>query len=72
MSQQMHYTRTQVLSFLNERFPAIDWAPVVEDMPPVIWRARWAKLADKHGLPYSRAYVQNLDAAGKGPSSFAA
>jgi len=39
-------------------------------LPPIIWRARWNDLADKHGLPFRKGYLQNLDYLGRGPKRF--
>ena len=69
---QVHYTRQQVKLFLGERFPSVDWDEVVEALPPIIWRARWNKLAERLGLPFTRGYMQNLDSQGEGPASFEA
>lgn len=45
----------------------IDFSYLEYLLPPVIWRHRWNQLADKHGLPYRRGYLQNLDSQGLGP-----
>ena len=45
----------------------VDWSYLEKVLPDVIWRARWDELAERHGLPYSRRYLQNLDSAGTGP-----
>jgi len=37
------------------------------ELPTLIWRSRWNELAEKHGLPFKRGYLQNLDSIGKGP-----
>lgn len=44
-----------------------DFSTILNDLPPVVWRADWNKLASKHGLPYRRSYMQNLDSEDKGP-----
>jgi hypothetical protein len=66
----IRYTKQQVKKFLEKRFPETDWAPVVEELPHIIWRSRWNDLADKHGLPFRKGYMQNLDSDGCGPASF--
>jgi hypothetical protein len=68
--KQIAYTRDQVRAFLEDRFPDISWEETIKRLPPVIWRARWDKLAASLGLPYSRKHLQNLDWQGLGPSSF--
>ncbi len=70
MSYKIHYTKQAVKKFLESRFPCTDWSPVIEELPPIIWRSRWNELADKFGLPFKRGYMQNLDSDGKGPASF--
>ena len=36
-------------------------------LPDIVWRNQWNLLSEKFGLPYSRGYMQNLDAVGQGP-----
>lgn len=45
----------------------IDFGDLKHDLPPVIWRSRWNALADRHGLPYRRSYMEDLDSKGLGP-----
>lgn len=45
----------------------IDWSRLLDQLPDPVWRHRWDALAEKHGLPYRRSYMQNLDSEGKGP-----
>jgi hypothetical protein len=70
MSYKIHYPRSAVKAFLENRFPETDWSEVVDQLPPIIWRSRWNDLADKHGLPFKKGYMQNLDSDGCGPASF--
>lgn len=67
MNKQKAYERHQVETFLQKRFPEIDWTPVIKKLPLIIWRSRWDKLAEQLGLPYTRKYMQNLDWQGAGP-----
>jgi hypothetical protein len=69
MKQQVHYTREQLIRWLKSRWPDVGWDKIEKDLPPIIWRSRWDKLAERFGLPYSRKYVQNLDSLGQGPGS---
>lgn len=71
-NQKVAYSKKQVISWLESRFPEIDFSEVEERLPPLIWRNRWNDLADRHGLPYRRGYLQNLDSEGIGPSSVSA
>ncbi|MDX9963955.1 hypothetical protein [Desulfobacter postgatei] len=70
MALAIHYPKKAVKDFLETRFPETDWSEVVDQLPPIIWRSRWNELADKHGLPFRRGYMQNLDSLGCGPASF--
>ncbi len=63
------YPREQVIVWLQDRFPQIDWTPVEAELPPLVWRHRWNRLAEKYGLPYTRQYIEKLDSKGEGPSS---
>lgn len=72
MALKINYTPKQVKSFLETRFPETDWQPVIEVLPPVVWRSRWDTLSERTGLPFKRRYIQNLDSKGIGPASFAA
>jgi len=67
--KQIHYTNEQLIKWLETRWPDVRWDKIAKDLPPIIWRSRWDKLAEKFGLPYSRKYVQNLDCRGEGPAS---
>ena len=71
MSKQnkIHYTADQVKTWLNSRFPKVDWSQIENSLPPIIWRARWDELSRELGLPYSRKYMQNLDSRNEGPGS---
>jgi len=69
MAKEIFYTKEQVATWLEGRFPKIDWAETISNLPPVIWRKRWDVLAEKTGLPYSRKNIQNLDCQGQGPGS---
>ena len=71
MALAIHYPKSAVKKFLENRFPNTDWTEVIEELPPIVWRSRWDALADKHGLPFRRGYMQNLDSKGIGPASFA-
>ena len=71
MSYKIHYSKSAVKKFLENRFPGTDWTEVVNELPPIVWRARWDTLADKHGLPFKRGFIQNLDSQGRGPASYA-
>lgn len=44
----------------------VDFAALREVLPPIVWRSRWNELADRHGLPYRRSYMEDLDAKGLG------
>ncbi len=66
----IHYPKQAVRLFLENQFPDTDWSVVVKRMPEIIWRHRWNDLAEKHGLPYRKGYIQNLDSKGIGPSAF--
>lgn len=44
-----------------------DFSKLLGSLPPVIWRSKWNQVAESHGLPYTRSYMQNLDAEDKGP-----
>jgi len=70
MSLAIHYPKSAVKEFLESRFPDTDWTELVNELPPIIWRSRWDDIADKHGLPFRKGYVQNLDAKGCGPTAF--
>ena len=70
MSKRVSYSKSQVSVFLKVRFPEVDWTETITQLPPVIWRSRWDKLADRVGLPYTRKYIQNLDSLNEGPSSY--
>lgn len=37
-------------------------------LPPLVWRSKWNILAERHGLPFRRGYMQNLDSMGRGPA----
>lgn len=67
--RRVHYTKPQMKSWLEDHFPEIDWTEVIEQLPPIIWRSRWDRYADRLGLPYTRKYIQNLDSRGQGPTS---
>lgn len=45
----------------------MDFSWLEEVLPEIVWRCRWDKLAARHGLPYRRTYMQNLDSLGDGP-----
>ncbi|HDQ39917.1 MAG TPA: hypothetical protein ENN39_02650 [Desulfonatronum sp.] len=64
------YSRDAVDRYLRKKFPEIDWTPVVEQLPPRIWRARWDDLATRHGLPFAARTLANQDCLGIGPASF--
>lgn len=64
------YPKKALVEWLEAQFPETDWNEVADELPPIIWRSRWNDLAEKHGLPYTRKYVQNLDSWGTGPKSF--
>lgn len=70
MTIKIHYSKNAVEAFLTHQFPEIDWSPVINELPLIVWRSKWNTLADKYGLPYRRSYLQNLDSQGVGPSSF--
>lgn len=63
------YTDEQLGKWLSQRFPEIDWTPTLEKLPPIVWRSRWDRLADRLGLPYTRKHIANLDSQGVGPAS---
>lgn len=69
MAKRVAYKRDQVVAFLKQRFPEVDWSEVAEALPPVVWRTRWDQLADRLGLPYTRKHMQNLDCQGQGPAN---
>lgn len=48
----------------------LDYWLFKKDLPPIIWRYRWNDLAEKHGLPFRKGYMQNLDSLGLGPRRF--
>jgi hypothetical protein len=70
MALAVHYPKSAVQKFLENRFPKTNWAPVIDGLPPIVWRARWNSLADRHGLPFKRGYLENLDSRGIGPKAF--
>lgn len=70
MPLRVHYTKEALEKWLVGRFPETDWSPVIEELPPIVWRHRWNYLAEKFGLPYKRSHMQNLDSQGVGPSSY--
>ena len=39
------------------------------ELPPIIWRSKWAEYQDAHGMPFSRGTLQNRDSLGVGPKS---
>ena len=45
----------------------IDFTSLLYILPPIVWRSRWNDLADQHGLPYRRGYLQNRDSENRGP-----
>jgi hypothetical protein len=45
----------------------IDWSRLLDQLPDPVWRHRWDALAEKHGLPFKRSYMQNLDFEHRGP-----
>lgn len=45
----------------------IDFASLLDTLPPIIWRSRWNQLADQFGLPFRRSYLQNRDSEHRGP-----
>ncbi len=69
MQQQkrVHYTRVQVLQWLEENLPDVDWSSLKDVLPPIIWRHRWNSIAERYGLPYSRHYLERLDSEKRGP-----
>lgn len=71
MSLSIHYPKQAVKAFLESRFPDTDWSPVINELPPIVWRCKWNSYAEKYGLPYTKSYMQNLDSDGCGPASFA-
>ena len=71
-NRKIVYTRKQLVTWLQSRFPEIDFSEIEKELPALVWRHRWNQLADRHGLPYRKKYIQNLDAAGEGPASMAA
>ncbi len=64
------YTNKQVMAFLADKMPHVDWAVLNDKLPPIIWRSRWEAFGAEFGLPYSRKYLQNLDSQGCGPSAY--
>ena len=46
---------------------SMDWTHLQDKLPSIVWRHRWNDLAEKHGLPFKRSYMQNLDSEGRGP-----
>jgi hypothetical protein len=46
----------------------VDWLYLLSVLPPIVWRSRWDQVADEHGLPFKRGYMQNLDSQGLGPA----
>lgn len=63
------YSRDAVDRHLRSRYQDIDWSPVVDQLPPRIWRSRWDDLAARHGLPYAARTLANQDCLGTGPAS---
>jgi hypothetical protein len=66
---RVHYTKDQVITWLQREVPSVDWSILEPDLPAIIWRHRWEQLAEKHGLPFSRGTMQNRDCYGTGPGS---
>ena len=66
------YTKSQVLQYLETKMPDINWQGIADHLPPLIWRHRWAHLAERVGLPFSRGHLQNEDSRGTGPASYPA
>ena len=64
---EVGYERSQVISWLEQRFPEISWREIEDQLPFIVWRSRWNQLADRLGLPYSRKHLANLDSKGEGP-----
>lgn len=69
MSYKVAYKKEQVIAFVRERYPQVDWSEVAQQLPPVIFRSRWDRYADLFGLPYTRRYISNLDSMGEGPAN---
>ena len=69
MPIKISYRKSQVIKWLNDRFPETDWSEILKDCPEIIWRHRWNDLAATYGLPYSKGHLQNLDSRGEGPGS---
>lgn len=69
MSKRVCYSRSQVISWLANRFPELDLSELEAELPALIWRAYWNRLSDKFGLPYSRKVMANLDSRGEGPAN---
>ncbi|MDK0545425.1 hypothetical protein P6O83_15950, partial [Clostridium perfringens] len=67
--EKVCYSKEQVITWLKNRFPKVDFSEVEKNLPPLIWRSRWNILADKYGLPFKQKYIQNLDSIGQGPAS---
>jgi hypothetical protein len=67
--QKVCYSRDQVVTWLKDRFPNVDFSEAEKNLPPLIWRSRWNVLADKYGLPFRQKYIQNLDSMDQGPAS---
>lgn len=52
------YTRNQVMQYLTQKMPEVDWSIIAADLPPLVWRHRWTQLADRLGLPFSKGHLQ--------------
>lgn len=54
-------------NIVGRGIPVADFAYLLDQAPPIIWRAKWNEWAEKLGLPFRRGTMQNLDSKGIGP-----
>lgn len=71
-NNKVFYTKQQLSKWLSHRFSEINWQPVIEKLPDIVWRAKWNEMSEKFGLPYSATYIRRLDSEGLGPKNFKA
>ena len=70
MPTPIYYSRKAVNKFLSTRFPKINWTPITDELPLIIWRSKWNELAKKYDLPYTKNYITELDLKGMGPKAY--
>lgn len=69
MKHPVIYEREQFLAWLQERYGR-DFAPVADELPPLIHRTRYDELAKRLDLPLCARSLANLDSRGEGPGRY--